>query len=247
MGNGCACINQDMLVERIKIKRSNIPINKTFLDIDIKFCKEGSIGPFFLQDSDNNFKNTLKILTKINYENVKHINKNNYLELNYSNIYTINTLAKIKEKIIDKISGFKNTTVINSSIFRPCCYYILLQGLNENNIHNSERQIILKENETMDDKVLNQIKCDIPRTFPKLKVLKEDSFMNNLCDLLATVSMLDKELSYVQGINFIAAFVLLITGNEKNKSLEIFMSLMNLQSKIFAVKFRGNFYLIKRF
>jgi hypothetical protein len=244
MGNGCACVDPSMMIDKIKIKRIKDNNNK-FLEIDLTFCKENSIGPYFLNESKDNFKNTLLILKKISYEGIRKVSKVNYLELDYLDIYSHGTLMKLKD-YVNQLDRTKTGCInaLNSTAFRPCFYYIMLQR-HEVNIDN--KKLILKENEIADDKILSQIECDIPRTFPLLKVLQEKTYTDNLTDILVTISVLDKDLSYVQGLNFIVAFILLVIGNDKPRTLEVFFSIINLRSKAFDTIYKGKRFLIKRF
>ena len=107
-------------------------------------------------------------------------------------------------------------------INRPYIYYynLLTYDLNE-------------ENEI-------QIKKDLNRTIES-KYFNIEDFKESLYRILKAISILDKEMSYVQGINFIVGFLLVISNRNEN---DTFYFIMALFSYTFAFKFgiRG-FYL----
>ena len=84
-----------------------------------------------------------------------------------------------------------------------------------------------------------QIEKDLNRTFDKQN--SNLDFKESLFRILKAISILDKEMSYVQGINFIVGFLLVIS--DKNE-IDTFYFIMALFSNTFAFKFgmRG-FYL----
>jgi hypothetical protein len=248
MGNGCACADTGIMIEKIKIRRNRYNTNKKFLDINLQFCKENNIGPFFVNETKDNYKNTLFLLKKIGYSDTHKITKVNYLDLNYQDIYSYNTIAKLKEGVIDKLDTMRinSLTSLNSTIFRSCLYYLMLE---KQEVTVSPDKLVLKDNETtenVDSTILYQIQCDIPRTFPLMKILKEQVFIDNLTDVLVTISVRDKDLSYVQGLNFVVAFLLLITGNDKCRTLEFFFSIMYLRSKTYNKLFKGKDYILTK-
>jgi hypothetical protein len=246
MGNGCSCVDQNMLVERIKIRRHRYNSNKIFLDLNLQFCKEYSIGPYFLttKTSNLNFQTTSFLLKKIGYI-TKSLNNQNIMDsLDYKEIYSFDTIYFIKENLKDKVANTSSVRFINSNIFRPIFYYILLlDRASDTGLSSAaDNQLLLRDNNDyeLDQVILGQIKCDLHRTFPSFKVSKDELFISNLNDALVTISHQDKELSYVQGLNFIVAFLLMLLGNDKHKSVELFSAIMNTESKLYhPMKYKG--------
>ena len=85
-----------------------------------------------------------------------------------------------------------------------------------------------------------QIQKDLNRTIES-KYFNIEDFKESLYRILKAISILDKEMSYVQGINFIVGFLLVISNRNEN---DTFYFIMALFSYTFAFKFgiRG-FYL----
>ncbi len=85
-----------------------------------------------------------------------------------------------------------------------------------------------------------QIQKDLNRTIES-KYFNIENFKESLYRILKAISILDKEMSYVQGINFIVGFLLVISNRNEN---DTFYFIMALFSYTFAFKFgiRG-FYL----
>ena len=93
-------------------------------------------------------------------------------------------------------------------INRPYIYYynLLTYDLNE-------------ENEI-------QIKKDLNRTIES-KYFNIEDFKESLYRILKAISILDKEMSYVQGINFIVGFLLVITNRNENDTFYFIMALFS--------------------
>ena len=53
------------------------------------------------------------------------------------------------------------------------------------------------------------IECDVPRTFPKRALRKVPNFYESLRNVLLAYSVIDREIGYVQGMNFIAGMFVL--------------------------------------
>jgi hypothetical protein len=126
-----------------------------------------------------------------------------------------------------------------------------------------QREFFLKNYlEKIDEKTDNQIKKDLNRTIMEISLSKysydssidkfceEDPTLNYLYRVLRAFSNNDKEVSYCQGMNFIAGFILIVS--EFNET-ETFYMLIALFSETFGTKFgiRGffseNFPLLKAY
>jgi len=126
-----------------------------------------------------------------------------------------------------------------------------------------QREFFLKNYlEKIDEKTDNQIKKDLNRTIVEISLSKnsydssidkfceEDPTLNYLYRVLRAFSNNDKEVSYCQGMNFIAGFILIVS--EFNET-ETFYLLIALFSETFGTKFgiRGffseNFPLLKAY
>jgi len=53
-------------------------------------------------------------------------------------------------------------------------------------------------------------------------------------------TFLHLEISYVQGINFVIAYLIFFSGSEEYLAFEFFLTIMNLESKLFKMKYKGN-------
>lgn len=203
--------------------------------IDMEFCKVHSIGPRFLE-------NVPTLFDKKYFEQERKILKELYSITNYKNY------LKKHKKSIDYSSFFKskaplNITQINnlnecilfcpSSVFRiPLyCYKFYLEKPTKPSYSNFH---VVKNNEQN----IKQIELDLFRTSTKYNVMKEKNFINNFRALLNEISMRDEELAYVQGMNFIGAFILMLTGNQLELSLIFFFKILNMKSEYFNICFR---------
>ena len=220
MGNGCACQSEHYTSNKIFIKRN--VINK-ILDIDIDFCKLYSIGPFF--EHKRNDSGTIKqILKLINY-------KDNSIDINI--LYSFDNYINLRN-IIRREYNKKNLVFMNNSVFRSLFYLIILETIPfDINCYD----LVLKDN-MKNMNLEKQIDNDIPRTFPTIPLFKNEIFLNNLRENLVNIAFIDKEIGYVQGINFVVGFIGMLCGNDRNKTLEMFFKIMNMKSKIFDLKFK---------
>jgi hypothetical protein len=116
-----------------------------------------------------------------------------------------------------------------------------------------EKDILFINNyfEKNDDELIENYKrcinCDIPRTFPKEKIMKNSDFIKNVHNILVEIIRIDKKLGYVQGINFIISYALMISGNNELVCLTLFFSMINLKSNLFPdLILKGIFYFIFR-
>jgi hypothetical protein len=217
MGNACACNTDTIQITKVSINRN--PQNKV-INIDTNFCLTNQIGPFFGQTN---------IFLKLILRKLKYNRK----ELEIPIIYNIINYSILKSMLSEKFSKH-NLNLINNNIFRPIFYIILLENIKIN----ISDDLKLRENDTSRNAILRQIDCDIPRTFPHIDIMDNKIFTNCLRDNLIQLASADSELSYVQGINFIVAFLQIIYGNNSERTIEIFLKLMNMESKLFSLKFK---------
>lgn len=78
-----------------------------------------------------------------------------------------------------------------------------------------------------------QIKKDLDRTIP-LDKLEKTGIRDSLYRVLKALAIVDKELGYVQGMNFICSYILIVSGNNEVDSFYLMMSLL---SYTFSYKF----------
>jgi hypothetical protein len=71
--------------------------------------------------------------------------------------------------------------------------------------------------------------------------MKDDKFLLNLKECWVNICVMDKEIGYVNGMTHIIAFFLILYGNECSKTVEIFLKIMNLKSKLFVQRFKNAF------
>mmetsp|Transcript_19955 Transcript_19955/g.32890 ORF Transcript_19955/g.32890 Transcript_19955/m.32890 type:complete len:349 (-) Transcript_19955:882-1928(-) len=73
-----------------------------------------------------------------------------------------------------------------------------------------------EENIILDEEQEHQIEIDLPRTFPGIDYFQDDSVVNSFRAVLRAVALTLPEVGYVQGMNFIVAYILLHTKTEKD-------------------------------
>lgn len=67
----------------------------------------------------------------------------------------------------------------------------------------------------LDVKVMDQIECDLPRTFPDHKKFRTVAGMSQLRNVLRAFASHLPAIQYCQGLNFIAALLLIVFGSEE--------------------------------
>jgi hypothetical protein len=241
-----------ILHDKITIKESRDKENEEFLIKnefstldDLDFYKKFSIGPYFLNSCENfynldsNLRNKSDLVLK-EFLKILEIEKVDFLKTekeNFQNFLSDSLTQRIlsylenseKEKIVNLFYFLFNNTL------RVCLYNIYLPSNKlKNNI------MIQKENSSYKtpEEIKYSIEKDVVRTFPHNKIFTEKSFTNNLIDVMLEISTTDQELSYVQGMNFMCAYILISTGNNKDLSLNFYTRILNLKSIIFNLNFR---------
>ena len=180
-------------------------------------------------------------------EEEKKEEEKNEKEEKEKNINLLEKLSLLNKEISNSEQGLRNYYLSNPIHFEkrvfkspPLIYrwlsWIIMSGIpiNRNYIYyyNLLTYDLNKESQI-------QIEKDLNRTFDKQN--SNLDFKESLFRILKAISILDKEMSYVQGINFIVGFLLVIS--DKNE-IDTFYFIMALFSNTFAFKFgmRG-FYL----
>ena len=172
---------------------------------------------------DSNFKNrnsnkhktyTNKDINKlIDNTNFAIIKPNEYSN-KINNTSTLNNKLLIKD--IDKIWN-NNNIVIKYNKCNSIKY-----------IDELDKTLSISENHYLE--LESTIEKDIERTFPDEPFFTENNNLTSLKKLLLNISILDEDLGYLQGMNFIAGVCLIITGNNLFFSLNLFNMLMNIKS-----------------
>lgn len=215
--------------------------NKDYLSylpqINFTLCKEYLIGPYFLANIPELFKtkfDTLPILTQLmtitNYK--QYINSKFPSQIDYEMLFNSMNIKMLKKlPKIDEIIFF-----CPSQAFRIPLYSIKLSREINNNPSYTEEHIELPQKDQA--QIQRQIELDLGRTSFKYKVLNEPLFRSNFRRLLYEVACRDPSLSYVQGMNFVAAFILMFTGNQLELSTICFLKILNMNSALFNMSFR---------
>lgn len=133
-----------------------------------------------------------------------------------------------------------NDIIINGppQIFRGILWKILIKQ--DNHIDIDEKNLIKIENTQLDDVVIRQIDCDVHRTFPDILVFQKKFCSECIRSILENIARYHKNLAYVQGMNYIIAYILLIFGFEKIDCFNFALNIFNLRSKLFVTfTFKG--------
>lgn len=252
----------------IKINKNKLNMNKRLIDIDLiskflckidfNFAKELTIGPYFLNEfeicNEKFYLDFLKKIKYLKYNNLTTPDENSKsfdLDLNY--FYSLKNLTEIQWNYF--INDDKFHEMLNLFVKKPnqqmriLIYFIVLSSKNElYKVYkpcDSTKDLLLVNKivntVNYDENLERVINCDIPRTFPRQLIMKEKKFTETLKQALLEITVIDKELGYVQGINNIVGYCLMLAGNNKEICITLFFSIMNMTSKLTGNKFRGNF------
>jgi hypothetical protein len=241
-----------------------------FNNSDQGFFKENFIGPYFLLDIENEsltFKEKQKYILKLNYLlkiseyeslfkgkynlppqhiTVQEMNSINHKEMFLNFIFTQDLLIiNSKDSINNLINYFeKNSKELKKIIFKgpPQIFRSILWRilLNKNKIFIKLNEYTDLNKLNLNEELLRQIKTDLPRTFPESKIYKDEYFREKLKKLLEKLACYDQELNYVQGLNFIIGYLLLVDGGNEFSSFNFFLLVQKLDSSITNDYFRGN-------
>ena len=211
-------------------------------EIDLNVCKDFKIGPYFDEENmsvmsekynDNNAK-ILKELLKLS--DIYYYCKDGSVDF-YNFMYSSHVL-----RIIDVQNLNRSIFFCPSMIFRIILYSIKFS-------QNPIKQYYIPSlkpyyNISHVSYLRRQINADIQRTnFLSSNLVMEYSqiFLENLGRILFETGLRDEEISYVQGFNFIVAFLLLITGNNLRLSFVIFVKILHMKSEYFGLELRAAF------
>ena len=221
--------NKDMNDERNKIKYINLneKIQKliTSNKMEMKNELNGLVGcDNFIQiifsfcENDINLLNKISIISKDIYKKIKPL------------IYKkISTMINKYNSNNDTKNKIKKYLMKNSSLFK----------LPSSVLHIRYNDLLFESN-----KYDNEIKKDLTRTFPDNILFKYGNiYYNKLYHVLTAYSNYNKNIGYVQGINYIAAHILYIFENEIDELifLDALIGKLNLD-KILDNNLNNEFY-----
>ena len=194
----------------------------------------------------NKIKKKKKILNNSNNEknkiSVKNIIKNillldsNCIEsiLNFLDIDIINLLCTLNKKCFNKLKPIinkkikskilnyyqKSPTIYMNKIKLSLMNYSSLSKLSLLLLHKKYVDLLLENNQKYDQ----EIKKDLTRTFPdNLSFKYGNTNYNKLYHLLTVYSLFNPKIGYVQGINFIAANIIILMEKEKEEKNLMFL------------------------
>ena len=233
--------------ENIKYNPITIKINTNKKDgylhllknIDFNFCIKFNTGPYFLSSTPDLFNNDLlykstKILKELykitDYS--KYLNQDNPNFIDYEKFYNSSEIYNLKY-----ISNINESILYCPSMSFRIPLYLIKLSENPKEIFYSNEHISINDKEKIQE-IKNQIKLDINRTIIQYPIGKEKEFTIKLSQLLFEISCRENNLSYIQGMNFIAAFILLLTGNNSELSLIIFFKIFYMESNYFHKSFK---------
>ena len=215
-------------------------------------------------------KNKIKgIKMNINRKKIKFQSKSERKNKLYE-LLKCNNFIKIIFSFCEKdINLLNKISMISKDIYliiKPLIYkilYTLINNCNEKNktknriklylmknysslINLSSSILYIKYNELLfeNNKYDNEIKKDLTRTFPDNILFKCGNICyNKLYHILIVYSNLNKNIGYVQGINFLAAHIINIFEDEKDELifLDALINKLNLD-KIFVINYNNKFY-----
>jgi hypothetical protein len=124
-------------------------------------------------------------------------------------------------------------------IFRAILWKILIKL--DTYVEIDEKSFSKIEKTELNHDVIRQIECDVPRTFPNISVFQKSYCLECIRSTLENIARYHKDLAYVQGMNCIIAFILLIFGFEKIESFNFALNIFNMRSQLFVTfSFKGN-------
>ena len=152
-----------------------------------------------------------------------------FLDINIINIISKNKKCckiikpiinkKIKTKILDYYFTKKYINYFNK-IKKSLISYSSLSKLSPILLHKKYVDLLLENNQKYDQ----EIQKDLTRTFPNNSSFKygNDNY-NKLYHLLTVYSLFNQKIGYAQGINFIAANIILLMPKEKEEKIFMFL------------------------
>lgn len=208
--------------------------------INFQFCTDNSIGPFYLNKYEELFSDSFKEKNKqLSLELIRITHYNEYITnlpptgfiSEYHNYYLNSEITKIKTISIERLQC--HLIYCTSSVLRLPLYLSFFSTIPFLKYSNKHKNKI-----DSNTKIKEQIELDLPRTFPQIQAFKNEQFIKNFRSLLYEITNRDYSIGYVQGINFIAGFCLVLSGNQPEIALILFTKLFSLQSKKFKCTLR---------
>jgi hypothetical protein len=199
--------------------------NNYNLEIPSIFSEKDKFKTINFQNKDKNIKSD-KMKTSVEMPTVNEMKS------------SCSTEKGLRKYFKNKKEKFYNRTVKGPpDLFRWVAWMITI-GIPEErspDIYGSLKEI------TLSKEIDNQIKKDLHRTLSENNLFLLENASSSLYQLLKALAIYDKEVSYCQGMNFIAGFLLIVS--EFNE-VECFYMLLSLFTKEYSRKFgiRG-FYL----
>lgn len=87
-------------------------------------------------------------------------------------------------------------------------------------------QTILQRNASKECPSLREIEQDIPRTFPEHPLLKSQAFRTSMRNVLLAYAYHNPEVGYCQSLNFVTAFLLLVSQRSEDDSFWLLATLI---------------------
>ena len=156
------------------------------------------------------FLNEKCVTTIFNFFDLQMINTFTLINKKYYNCFK----SIINEKIKNKIFDFYNekTNIYNNNIKLSLMESSSLSKISRILLHKKYIDLLLEKNNKYD----KEIQKDLTRTFPdNISFKYGNSNYNKLYHLLTVYSLYNKNIGYAQGINFLAAHIILLFEKEE--------------------------------
>jgi len=175
----------------------------------------------------------------LNLQNHKELFLFMILNIDISIVNNQTTFQKLFYHFKTNITEIKEI-ILNGppQIFRAILWKIFIKI--DTYIELDDKSFSKLEKSELNDIVIRQIDCDVPRTFPNISILQKSYCSECIKSTLENIARYHKDLAYVQGMNCIIAFILLIFGFEKVESFNFALNMFNLRSQLFVTfSFKG--------
>ena len=196
----------------------------------------------FLSPESNNFH--INNINKINnHNNLKNSSENTNIknisnnELRYSLIHSFKKLCRYKKQKVNKILLIGPPNNIR---------WVIWYSMAKNKYFEIENKIGIKNsnifnyliNSKLNPEIEKKIKNDLFNTLPNIKHFKKPNWIKSLFNLLKAYSIYDKEIGYKNGMNNIAANILIVSDCNE---IESFQFLRFFYSNYYGLSFRDFF------
>ncbi len=196
----------------------------------------------FLSPESHNFHNNItnKIINNNNLKNnsensnIKNITNN---DLRYNLSHSFKKLCRYKKQKINKILIIGPPNNIRWLIWYSMAKNKYFEIENKIGIKNSNIFNYLI-NSKLNPEIEKKIKNDLSNTLPNIKHFKKPNWIKSLFNLLKAYSIYDKEIGYKNGMNNIAANILIVSDCNE---IESFRFLRFLYSNYYGLSFRDFF------